>query len=592
LTLYTLTCGTGSRTATGSISVYGVEPYVTLVSRTPQVTAGANIELNWFGYGAGAPCTASGGSASDGWVSNDFGMVQNGSKTLGESIPGTYTFTITCTGGGQTATSSQTVVVTSGAPPISLTAAAPQQQIGTLALNLLWSSELNGCVIDYTSNAGQSQAIVLTAEGTSGAASDFEDSPGAVTYTLRCGAQTATTTIDWASNAPAPALSVTETSWAAQYPYPLSWNSSTGPCSGSGGASGDGWAGPKTQVGTQSVIESRPGTYIFTLTCGSGGTANTSNVIVQVPIPFIQMYSTPGTSPANGQPETTIMWSATVAPCTYLDGSASNRAGITVPPTGSAIASSSVSGIFAFTLQCGTGSKTLYAATVAPVQVNAPTTLSVSATSAPVDAPVTITWTSAGGICLASGGDGTAPWAGTLGGTGSGSLIVTSRSAGSISYSVACNGLSAQAIVNYMPVPATSANVARPSVTLSSSDSTETPGQSVSLTWSSKNADSCSATDGNPGDGWTGSLAPSGSRTVTESNAGAVSYSITCVGAPPAATASTSVAFVTAAAPAPPATSSHGGGGAFDPLFLLLLAVLVSISISCGDRFPRQARNR
>jgi hypothetical protein len=67
--------------------------------------------------------------------------------------------------------------------------------------------------------------------------------------------------------------------------------------------------------------------------------------------------------------------------------------------------------------------------------------------------------------------------------------------------------------------------------------------------------------------------------TVTETAAGALTYSITCVGAPPAATASTSVVFVTASATAPAASSSHGGGS-LDPVFLLLLAVLVGVSLS------------
>jgi hypothetical protein len=65
---------------------------------------------------------------------------------------------------------------------------------------------------------------------------------------------------------------------------------------------------------------------------------------------------------------------------------------------------------------------------------------------------------------------------------------------------------------------------------------------------------------------------------VTETSAGTVTYSITCAGAPPAARASTSVAFVTAAAP-PPAASSSGGGGSLDPLLLLLLSLPVGISL-------------
>ena len=582
LTPYTITCGTGSRTATSSVYAYGVEPYITLVSSVTQIMAGSSFQLNWFGYGTGAPCIPSGGSASAGWANPYAGYDQNGSTNITESVPGTYTYTLSCSGGGETATSSRTVIVTSGPPAVSLTASSLKQQIGSSGLDLLWSTNLSGCTINYTTTSGQSQVVVLYGEGATGAVADSESSPGTVTYTLSCPPQSTSTTIDWVSNATPPALTVADTTWAVQLAYPLSWNSSVGPCVGSGGGAGDGWAGAKSQVGTQSVSEAQPGTYMFTLECGPAASATTSNVIIQVPVPRIQMYSMPGSAPGTGLTNTNIEWSASVGPCTYVDGSSSNTAGVTVSPTGSATPSPSVAGTYVFTLKCGTGGNILYAATIASVPVNAPTTLTASATSAPVDAPVTISWGSAGdAICYATGGTGTAPWTGTLGGTGSGSLIVTSAYAGSITYGVNCDNETATVTVIYVAVPATSPNVVAPSVTLSSGASKETAGQSVSLTWNSKNADACSATGGSAGDGWTGSLMPAGSMNVTEKSAGTFTYSVTCTGAPPAASASTSVVIVSAAATPPAATpSSGGGGGSIDPLLLLLLGALVAVSLA------------
>jgi hypothetical protein len=99
-------------------------------------------------------------------------------------------------------------------------------------------------------------------------------------------------------------------------------------------------------------------------------------------------------------------------------------------------------------------------------------------------------------------------------------------------------------------------------------------GKSVSLTWNSKNAAGCSATGGQQGDGWSGSLASSGSMSVTETTPGTVNYSITCTGAPPAATATTTV-VVSASAP----SGSHGGGGALDLLFLLCLILPLCLRI-------------
>jgi hypothetical protein len=118
-------------------------------------------------------------------------------------------------------------------------------------------------------------------------------------------------------------------------------------------------------------------------------------------------------------------------------------------------------------------------------------------------------------------------------------------------YGVTCNGLPAQASVNYTAVLATAANVAAPSATLTSADAQQTAGQSTWLTWHSEIPNSSVAGGGNTGEGWRGSLATSGSMAVTESNAGSVNYSVTCSGAPPAATATTVVAFVAATAAAP-----------------------------------------
>jgi hypothetical protein len=224
----------------------------------------------------------------------------------------------------------------------------------------------------------------------------------------------------------------------------------------------------------------------------------------------------------------------------------------------------------------------LYAATLAQITVNAPTTLTANVASANVDAPVTLTWSSAGdSICYATGGTAEAPWAGTLPGSGSGSLVVTSRYAGTITYGIYCDN-EAQAVVTYTSVPSTSPAVARPAVTLSSSVSTQSEGQSVSLIWNSKNADACSASGGQQGDGWSGNLALSGSMSVTETSAGTISYSITCTGAPPAATAVTTVVVVKSVS----TCSSHGGGGALDLLFLLSLVLPVGVRVK-GSLPPR-----
>lgn len=86
-----------------------------------------------------------------------------------------------------------------------------------------------------------------------------------------------------------------------------------------------------------------------------------------------------------------------------------------------------------------------------------------------------------------------------------------------------------------------------PTATLSASAASAPAGTSVSLTWGSQNANSCAASGGTTGDGWTGSnLATSGSLPVKESSAGTYTYTITCSAGTQSAQAQVQVTFTAA----------------------------------------------
>jgi probable HAF family extracellular repeat protein len=108
-------------------------------------------------------------------------------------------------------------------------------------------------------------------------------------------------------------------------------------------------------------------------------------------------------------------------------------------------------------------------------------------------------------------------------------------------------------------------------VSIKASASTVTVGTSVTLTWttspSSASGVTCTATGGSSADGWTGTIASTGTKAVTESSPGTYTYGISCTVESQTEMAQTSVA-VTAAAPV---ASKSGGGGAFDALSLLFL---------------------
>jgi Subtilase family len=91
-------------------------------------------------------------------------------------------------------------------------------------------------------------------------------------------------------------------------------------------------------------------------------------------------------------------------------------------------------------------------------------------------------------------------------------------------------------------------------------------GSSTTLSWSSVNATSCTATGS-----WSGTRATSGTQTISATTTGSLTYALTCANSAGSSTASTVTLTTTAAAAA---TSSSGGGGAFERLTLLGLVVL------------------
>jgi len=83
---------------------------------------------------------------------------------------------------------------------------------------------------------------------------------------------------------------------------------------------------------------------------------------------------------------------------------------------------------------------------------------------------------------------------------------------------------------NIVPSPS------KPTVTISASPTTITTGKSSKLTWSSKNATSCTASGS-----WSGSVATSGSQMVTPSATGKYTYTLACTGTDGSASASATV---------------------------------------------------
>jgi hypothetical protein len=186
----------------------------------------------------------------------------------------------------------------------------------------------------------------------------------------------------------------------------------------------------------------------------------------------------------------------------------------------------------------------------------APTTITVGQSS-------TLTWSSTNATsCTAS-----CAWSGAQ--ATSGTVSESPMATGTSTYTLTCNGAGGSANA----AAALTVNAAAPTVTLSINPTSITLGQSATLTWSSTNATSCTASGA-----WSGPQPTSGTLTVTPTAAGADSYTLSCSGA--AAATAMSVVNETVTVPQTTVTatalSGKAGGGAIEPWSLIGLAVLVA----------------
>jgi len=174
------------------------------------------------------------------------------------------------------------------------------------------------------------------------------------------------------------------------------------------------------------------------------------------------------------------------------------------------------SGMFAILAGCGstqidtTGTTSASSADPAPV-----VTLTASASGVLTGGSVTLQWTSSyAQSCTATGG-----WSGdepTTGSQDTAALTATTQ------FTLTCTGTGGS---TSQSVTITVTAAATPSVMLTASPSSVASGGTSTLTWSSSDVTSCTASGG-----WSGTLATSGSQTTAELTT-PTTYSITCTGA-------------------------------------------------------------
>lgn len=248
--------------------------------------------------------------------------------------------------------------------------------------------------------------------------------------------------------------------------------------------------------------------------CGGGG-GDSGNDPGTPPAPVLTLAATPSTVAAGNA--ATLTWNATDADaCTASGGWTGSRAPVGTQGTGALSATTS------YTLACsGAGGSVTRSVTVTVTAPPPPVpTLTLTATPQAVDSgqAATLSWSSANATaCTATGA-----WSGskaTNGSQGTGALSATAV------YTLACTGAggsvtrSVTVTVNGVPPPPA------PTVSLSASPASIASGGSSTLSWSSTNATSCTASGG-----WTGSKATSGTQS-TGALTTTTTYTLACTGA-------------------------------------------------------------
>jgi hypothetical protein len=325
------------------------------------------------------------------------------------------------------------------------------------------------------------------------------------------------------------------------------------------------------------VVETVPGNYTYTVTCGSGAQQITAHAATTVlaTAPFATM------TPSKQQPlinePITISWNSNTSPCTSAGGTGFDGWGGSLPSTGTITLTEHSAGTYFYQIRCGVAP--LFADASASVNfiVTAPPQLQASANTVPAGEAVKLTWSSSdGAACSASGGMAGDGWAGPL--TASGSIDVREAGIATYTYSLTCGA--AQQVstqVAFTAPPSVAQPTLPPSVTLTASAASVTVGSAVTLTYSPANADSCTTAGGSAADGWqsSGLALTGGTQSVTEMNPGTYTYSVTCaLGNFPVATSAVTVT-VNAQVVVPSAPGGgKGGGGALGVLDMLGLATL------------------
>jgi hypothetical protein len=579
---YTLTCaGPGGNSAPASVvlNVNSVAPGPAQISSfavNPLViTTGQSATLSWMTGGA-TSCTGSGGTGSDGW-SGTQPVSSSGSSTGVISTAGVYLYTLTCTGPGGTSlprTATLTVTTSLNAAAVtSFTVTPGLIQTGQSA-TLAWTST-NATACTASGGTGSwSGSEPLSSAGTS---TGVINTAGIYTYILTCsgasgsaGPSSVTLVVAPTITVPATivAFSVTPGTIQTGQSALLTWvTANAASCTASGGTGTWGGSVPTTSVGTSTGVIATAGSYTYTLNCtGPGGASSPSSVVLNVtsappPLPVISAFAAaPATVLAGGS--TTLTWVTVGATsCTATGGTGSDGWNGSVGIAGvDLIGPLNTAGVYTYTLTCsGPGGTSQPTSVTVDVDAIPPApviqSFTVSPSTVQQGGTVTAVWSTANATsCTASGGTPGDGWSGAEPAQSTGTSIGPVSIIGVALYSLSCTGPGGQSLPSVASVLVTATAPAAAILSFTASPSALQTGQSATLSWTTSNATSCTASGGTGAAPWSGS-APTSSSTFssgTLSTAGVYNFTLTCTG--PGGTSLPAATAVTVTSAPPPVT--------------------------------------
>jgi hypothetical protein len=382
LTTYRITCGRPGATAESAANIEFVSPAMSFRANGTDRLMGEPFELEWQSHAD--TCIPSGGAPNDGWTTTAFGRADSfATFSPRVTVPGTYTYTLTCSSGPIALTRQLTVRFSDGPAYVELSSdRTTTTYASTLdyGFRITWKSNLTHCVLETNPLFGG--AIMSgNPEGTGIVA---PPRPGTYSIALRC---TPFGTVERAVKSapltltvlppppPTLMLALSPESVPVGQPFTVSWQS-TGArtCTGSGGLGDSIWASAQLD-GSIQLVPNTPGRYTFGMSCesidpGQPPATAERTLTVTPAVPTATLVANPA-NVTSGQP-VTLTWSSTnAAACTASGGGASGAPWSgTLDPSGAVTQTTNTVGTFTYTVTCASGAQSAQAQ--ATVTVSAP----------------------------------------------------------------------------------------------------------------------------------------------------------------------------------------------------------------------------